>query len=752
MRTTWLQLLMIFLSGQIFAQIQTFERLSYPVEVNGVSLKYPFLGGLNTPQFSEADLNHDGIQDLVVFDRAGNSLHTFLNSGTPHTVDYTYAPEFTCFFPVLIDYVVMRDFNKDGAADIFTASIAAGRQEIQAYKGYYDGNILKFTPYLFQLPGCTICDPLYIHYPDEDMPGDWNNLPVNKGDIPAFDDINGDGDMDVVTFEAAAGGHIWLLENQSVELGLGLDDMRFRLVTQCWGGMYESGLESCYCDLAPTPDCCAPCAIGDADDRNLHPGSTLMTYDHEGDGDKEIVLGDVSFSCLNYLENGGSNTHAWMTSQQTNFPEYNVPLDLAVFPAAYYLDMNNDGKKDLVVAPNNPTIGEDRKNVWYYENTASAGHYFEFRQRDLFTENMVDIGTMSHPAFADVNGDGLTDLVVGNYGYYSGGVAVNARLFLFLNTGTPTLPQFRLADSDWLGMSEFTTGDYDFSPTFGDLDGDGALDVVVGSNIGGLYCYRNQAGPDEPMNLIRDFNVMWVQMDVVGSVSTPFIYDLDQDGLVDLVVGERTGYVNFFRNNGSSTEPIFPAIPTYGKVGQIDTRTLEDAAGYCAPVIIQTQDGPIMVVGTQGGHLEAYFVAQNLEDPYPPTDLKWGNIDLGSRSHPAIADLDSDGKLEMVVGNYRGGLSLFKTELTDCSTSVITPNPLPSTLKISPNPTSNWAKIEWPGKSGTWRAFNTLGQAIGNASIDGGLSFIDVKNWPSGLYTIEVLSGKQREVGKLVRH
>jgi len=735
-------------SNAITAQIQMFEHLVYPVKVNGDDLKFPFVGGLNAPQFTAADLNNDGIQDMVVFDRAGNSLQTFLNNGTPNMVDYTYAPEYACFFPELVDYVMMRDFNKDGAADIFTASIAQGRQEIQVYKGYYDGNTLKFTTYLFQQPGCTICDPLYVYYPDGNF---WNNLPINKGDIPAIDDIDGDGDLDIVTFEASAGGHVWLLDNQSVELGLGLDNMRFKLTTQCWGGFYESGIQQCYCDLASTPDCCAPCFGGIADDRNLHPGSTVTTFDQDGDGDKEVLLGDISFSCINYLENGGSKTKAWMTSQQIDFPSYDTPIDLNVYPATFYLDMNNDGKNDMVVCPNNPTISEDRKNVWFYENTASTNHHFELQEKSLFTKDMIDLGTVSHPAFADVNGDGLIDLVVGNYGFYTPGVATNSRLYLFLNTGSPTSPQFMLADSDWLGMSEFAPNDYDFSPTFGDIDSDGALDVIVGSNIGGVYCYRNSAGPGESMNLSRDFNVMWVLMDVVGSVSTPFVYDLDQDGLMDLVVGERSGFVNFFKNNGTATNPVYSAVPEIGRVGQIDTKTPVDFAGYCAPVIVPTPDGPILVVGTQGGHLEAYFIAQNLVDTFFATDLKWGNIDVGNRSHPALADLDNDGILEMAVGNYRGGISMFRTTLVNCTTNTVNnPDPQNYPLKISPNPATDWAKIEWPGKSGSWRAYNGLGQQIATSTIDSGLSYIDLKSWPSGIYFIEAISGTARETAKII--
>jgi hypothetical protein len=734
-----------------FGQAQVFERLTYPVKVDGVGLKYPFVGGLNTPQFSTADLNQDGIQDLVVFDRTGNSLHTFLNNGTPNQEDYVYAPEYACYFPVMIDYALMRDYNNDGVADIFTASTAPGRAEIQAYKGYYENHILKFEPYLFTHPDCALCDPLYVYYPDQFLAGAWNNLAVNKGDIPAFDDINGDGDIDIVTFEASAGGHVWLLENQSVEKGLGLNEMRFEISTQCWGGFYESGAVECYCDLSPNTDSCSHYVVGAPDDRgNLHPGSTLMTFDQEGDGDKEIVLGDVSFSCLNYLHNGGSASDAWMVSQQIQFPENDVPVDLDVFPAAFYLDINNDGKKDMVVSPNNPSIGEDRKNVWFYENTATTGHQFELSQRDLLTNQMIDVGTVTHPAFADVNGDELTDIVVGTYGYFSPGLATNARLYLFLNVGTPFQPAFELVDKDWLGLSEFAPDDYDFAPNFGDIDGDGALDLMVGSNIGGVYCYRNQAAPDEPMDLQRDFNVMWVQMDVVGSVSTPFVYDMDQDGLMDLIVGERTGFVNYFHNTGDASEPVFPATPNIGKVGNIDCRTPNDAAGYCSPVIVQTPDGPILVVGTQAGHMEAYFISENLQDTFVPTDLMWGNIDVGARSHPAMADLDSDGVLEMVVGNQRGGLSMYRTTLVDCATAVNNPTGPEKALKISPNPVRDWARIEWPGKQGKWFVYNALGQLMNTGTLDLGMAVVDVKPWPAGVYFVEAVANGKRESGKLV--
>lgn len=53
----------------------------------------------------------------------------------------------------------------------------------------------------------------------------------------------------------------------------------------------------------------------------------------------------------------------------------------------------------------------------------------------------------------------------------------------------------------------------------------------MGTNIGGLFCYFNQAGPGNPMEPARD-PTMWVTMDV-GISTVPAIYDLDGDNRPD---------------------------------------------------------------------------------------------------------------------------------------------------------------------------------------------------------------------------
>ncbi len=203
------------------------------------------------------------------------------------------------------------------------------------------------------------------------------------------------------------------------------------------------------------------------------------------------------------------------------------------------------------------------------------------------------------------------------------------------------------------------------------------------------------------------------------------------------------------------TGTIKANLPTriaFQVASQIDARTMVDAAGYCAVSIITTEDGPLLVIGTQAGHLEAYFISQNLQDTFFLSDAKWGGIDEGSRSHPAFADLDNDGILDMLVGNSRGGLALYKTELKDCTVSTVNPPNIERKLKISPNPANEWAKLEWPGKSGaSWRAFNTLGQLVSTGKLDAAVDYLDLKAWPAGVYFVEAVLGNEKAVVRLVR-
>ena len=110
---------LLLIAVAIHAQ-SNYTTIDFPVQVNGSTLRNAWAGGLNLPQFSPVDLNNDGIDDLLVYDKEAQAVTTYINQGTPGQVDYDFAPEYIDRFPVNIENVMLlRDYNCDGIVDIF---------------------------------------------------------------------------------------------------------------------------------------------------------------------------------------------------------------------------------------------------------------------------------------------------------------------------------------------------------------------------------------------------------------------------------------------------------------------------------------------------------------------------------------------------------------------------------------------------------------------------------------------------------
>ncbi len=722
---------------------QPLQRFDIEFVSNGKTLNYPLAGGLNCPQLSTVDLNDDGLEDLHIFDRVGNVQLTFLSDGS----SYHFAPEYTTYFPNIINWMLLRDYDGDGIMDLFGYSDVPGVDGILVYKGLYENGHIAFRRIPFQTSNWFYD---ILSFPLQS--GSRTQLYVSKVDYPAIDDLDCDGDLDILTFNSA-GGYVELYTNRSVDRGYRRDSLIFTLSENCWGGFFESGLRK-RIDLSPTKE---GCYRGLDDVALRHAGSTLLTFDADNDGDKELILGDLSFENLTFLVNGGNCQDAWITQQDTAFPNYNVPLDIPIFPASFYLDLNFDGKKDLAAAPNAELISEDQQVLWRYENVGTnALPRFELQQKDFLVHEMIDLGTGANPAFVDYNADGLLDLVVGNTYIFKSLEEKETRLSLFKNIGTPTLPTFELVDTDYLGMSRFSANTNDLSPTFGDLDGDGDLDVLVGEEQGRLFYAKNTAGAGKPL-AFSDWQYDFQGIDV-GISSTPFIVDVNRDGLPDLLIGERNGNINYLQNVGTPTNPQFnpsPATaPNTDRFGRVDTRVPGFVAGYSAPVLIEVNGNFQLLTGTDKGQIEYYNdIESNIYDTVNIITEHFGSVQEGAQSRIALADLDKDGLLEMIVGNQRGGLSAFKTDLPAGSTVPVTEPREHFSIQVMPNPASATVQIitnEYFTKIKSLQLFNTAGQLLLQKTASGAQTELDVSHLPEGIYFVKVAIEGRVETRKVV--
>jgi hypothetical protein len=722
------------------AAAQPLERF-YPTFVReGRTLELATLGGLNNPQLSAVDLNGDGTEDLYIFDRTGGVHLTFIAENGR----YRYAPEYAEAFPTLTSWVLLRDYDGDGAADLFAYSDQPGFSGIAVYRGFFEQGRLQFRRLNFPPPYNLLQYPL----------AGGGRLPiyVSAIDYPAVDDIDCDGDLDILTFNST-GGYVEFYRNRSVERGFGRDSLIFQLDDDCWGGFFESGLSPAV-DLAPAPGLCAS-ALQSGEVTLRHAGSTLLTFDGDGDGDRELVLGDLSFSNLNLLHNGGSCEQAWIDRQDVQFPG-DPPVNLDFFPAAFYLDVTHDGRPDLLAAPNAAQEGENVEVLWLYENTGSAAApRFAFRRTDWLAGDMIDLGGGAAPAFADLDGDGLTDLLVGNgYTYRGPGVRASA-LYWFRNTGSNAEPKFELVDDDYLSLSEISGFSFNFTPAWGDLDGDGDNDLLVGEELGQLFYAENIAGPGQPPRF-APWRYPYAGIDV-GQASAPALTDINGDGLTDLLIGERDGNLNFFPNTGTVNAPAFAPTPSsppnnafYAK---IDARVPGSFVGYSAPFVLRGAGRPQLLLGTDAGALEWYGPLPADESAVlPALDPDWGRIRQGAQTRPALADIDGDGRLELAVGNARGGLAFYRTNLPAEGSVARNPSPAYTGLEIFPNPARETVTLRRIGGGQPLRVdlFDAAGRIVLARSWDHEVLQLDVRILPAGLYLVRV-SGKEGVwMGKVV--
>lgn len=717
-------LLLLLLSYNALAQV---ERQQPPLlHSNGTAWPTPWLGGLNNPQVQQCDLNGDGQQDLVVFDRAGDYILPFLRQNN----QWQFAPQYQSIFPPIQDWMLLRDYNCDGLQDIFaSARSSSGGLGIRVWKAErLPSGELQYTQ-----QGDILTFPLNN--------GFQTNIYVSGIDIPAIDDIDQDGDLDILTFNIG-GGYVEWYQNQSQEQGFGCDSLQFEWQDDCWGRFYESGL-SVAVDLSNDIDSCVGRSNWSMPQRNpRHAGSTLLTLDLNNDGLRELILGDVGFSQLLLLRNGGSPNKGFMTAQDPNFPSNSQSVFLDVFPAAFHVDADADGLQDILVAPAAENISEDRRNLWFYRNVQSnAQPLFQFQSDTFLVGDMLDLGTLSLPSLADLNGDGQLDLIVGRGGQYAGNGSFESSLYYFENTGTSAQPAFTLRQRDLGQLKQY--GRLRLAPTFGDLDGDGDLDLIIGQEDGSLFYLENTGTTATPSYANPIPNYATID---VGQNSMPQLFDVDGDGDLDLIIGERNGNINFYENTGTATTANFNATPTSQNFGFIDTKPQGLLYGNSAPKLAVENGETYCFVGQETGAIWQFKdVANNLNSTFTPVDSSFGNIDEGQRSSLAVGDINQDGTLDFIVGNQRGGLAYFAGR-QPVSTQTVAEN---HTLNLFPNPSQGLLNIYNPYPQAQIQLFNSLGQQLWQRSVHQGQQQLHIQQ-PSGWYYLSLENAKQRLTAKFL--
>jgi hypothetical protein len=739
-------LLLLFMLLLLFT-IPSVRAQQYPVSVEqqlhvglkdltGKSFTNPWGGGLNSCQFGSVDLDMDGKKDLVVFDRHGYRILPFLNKGGPGEIKFEYAPQYASAFPKMEHWMELADYDKDGKEDIFTFRYPSG---IKVYRN------TSTTKLSFTAQSSPVLQSLYGTV--------YSQIPATNVVYPAIADFDGDGDLDILVFDVF-GNHVEMHRNQSMEKYGDLTHLEFVRSTECWG-RFEISTESNMILLNKCPASTKTLPTNIPTSEPKHNGSTFLALDVNNSGLKSILLGDVNYPDIALLVNGGTLADALIVAKDSTFPKGANPINVPQFPVCALYDVNNDGKKDLLVSPFDPNINKsvNKSSVWLYLNTGTnTTPVYTLYSKNFLQSDMLDLGSGSYPVLADLDGDGLDDLLVGNWGSFNGCTTdpygnlncdFTGTIAYFKNTGTKSNPVFTLMNEDVAGLSSLKLTS--LIPTVGDLDGDGQPEVLVGKDDGSFLLLRNRATKGSSPDFYLAAN-NWGNLKV-GTESAPQLFDPNKDGKLDLFCGKSNGQISWYKIAGTLLNPLFTKITD--SVGHVNVTDQQLYLGNSIPHFVRDDKGVTrLYCGSGLGVIHCYVpIDGNWNGYFNEITSPFGDLAFGMRTAIASSDLNNDGILDFIVGNFAGGLTYLK------GSHIPYVIPVPSTatgFTIFPNPVSNELTISSDStitstNPAIARLTDLTGRLLISVKLTGNITYMPTASLSPGIYILTIIASNNRQ-------
>lgn len=577
---------------------------SWPIHIqDSLNNQGEITGGANAPMYSMLDVNNDSKKDLFVFDRHSRKILVYLFVEGK----YIHSPKYESLFPTVSNWVLFKDYNKDGKEDLWT------RNDYLNSVTLFKNVTVAGDPYCrFEL----VSEALRAYNFNPFI--DTSNIFCDKNNIPSIEDVDNDGDIDFITLQSTGLG-VTLFLNNCIENNLSLDPPSFEMPDDCWSDFSESA-NSNEIFLTRYPFC-----------RRTYyrykkhaGGSSILLFDRDADGDKDVLLGNAGYSELIFLENGKADfamKRDSIIAFEMSYPR--IPAKADIFAAAYLLNTNEGHFLTVAPAETDDMSARPSQNgiIQVFKDVDESQKYdFQIDTVNWLNKLFIKKGAYSSPAMGDINGDGKADLLIAHNGDVRQTGGLSDRVTCYLGSGQN---KFSFYSDDFIALSKDSLKGV--SIQLNDMNQDGLPDLLLGNKGGEIHILKNIS----TTNNIQFEKSNWASgISLPDSNATPSGIDLDNDGRTDIVSGSRKGNLYFFRNTGTNGSPVFNLVSD-----SLGRRNFN-------PLVIQTIYNPFtnQWVDSLVNNMEGYTSVAALED--------------------------SAGVIGVIVGNMEGSIKCFKWNQT----------------------------------------------------------------------------------------
>ncbi|MCZ7555361.1 MAG: T9SS type A sorting domain-containing protein [Bacteroidia bacterium] len=282
--------------------------------------------------------------------------------------------------------------------------------------------------------------------------------------------------------------------------------------------------------------------------------------------------------------------------------------------APFLVDIDGNGLLDLIV-------GTEYSGLMRWEQSAGNPDQFRRIQRDFL---MPAEGSRVCPVYHDLDGDGKLDLLLADQaGWVHHYVQKEAHSTEF------TLYKEKMSD-----IKVWSAGRI----WLGDLDGNGLLDIITGSSQQSVFRYEQKSTQSFEFAKMRD-----VRIPISTYYLAPTLHDIDGDGLLEMLLGSHDFKIRLLRQHAAVKDSFLLVSDTWNGIIDVENATpvLTDADG---DGLLD------MFCGSKGGLIHHYeqVTPNGLDGWVLRSNNLLGTWDFGLRSHSLVYDLDKDGRLDIL--------------------------------------------------------------------------------------------------------